>query len=391
MAGVAVAQTAPVKIAGSLDLSGPAASVGKDALVGVQHAVEVLNEKGGVLGRPVAFDYQDNGTNAQRASSQAMALVKDGGAVMLISPQSSGNTLAVSKTVSAKLKMPMCVSASSSDDITMKDFQPYVFSVTTTSYQTMRADAIRMAKQPYKRYAVLGGDSAAGRANVARFKEFIKELNPQAEIVIEEYPKLGAIDYTASINKILAAKPDYVLAILYGTDLITFSKQASALGFFKQVDNRFYADYDETTLKALGEFAAVGTDGGQRAPAGYLANFGSQSKDYVTRFKAKYGTLPSDWTTLAYDCVMIWAQAANAAKTTDADAVMRAIESNEFASMRGPLRFAKYDHQADTPVFMGRLEYSKDLGQAVMAITEVMPGSVVRPSEAVVLKSRRGE
>ena len=106
LSGLAAAQTAaPIKIAGSFDLSGAAASVGRDALVGVQYAIDVLNEKGGVLGRPVSLDYQDNGTNPQRAATQATALLRDG-AVMLIAPQSSANTLAVSKTVSAKLKVP---------------------------------------------------------------------------------------------------------------------------------------------------------------------------------------------------------------------------------------------------------------------------------------------
>ena len=70
---------------------------------------------------------------------------------------------------------------------------------------------------------------------------------------------------------------------------------------------------------------------------------------------------------------------------------MRVIETAEFASMRGPLRFGKYDHQAETSVFIGRLEYSQELGQAVVAIGEVIPGSAVRPSEATVLKSRRAE
>jgi branched-chain amino acid transport system substrate-binding protein len=380
----------PLKIAGSLDLSGPAASVGKDTLVGVQYAVEVLNRNGGVLGQQVVFDYQDNGTNPQRASTQAAAQVRDG-AVMLIAPQSSAGTLAVSKTVSAKLKVPMCVSASASEDITMKSFQPYVFSIVPNGYIQMRAVATRLAKMPYKRYAILAADYVAARTNATRFKEFIKEMNPQAEIVIEEYPKLGAIDYTASINKIVAAKPDYVFSTLYGADLVAFSKQAEAVGFFRQINGRFIALYDESSLKTLGEHAAIGSDGEQFVPASYLAKASPQSKEYISRFNAKYGFVPSDWTTSAYECVMIWAQAVTAAKTTDPDAVMRAIESSGFNSIRGTLHFARYDHQADTPLFIGRVDYDKTLLQPFIAISDVIPGATLRPSEAAVLKARQTE
>src|SRR5207244_12057446 len=147
-----VAQTgAPIKIGGSFDLSGAAGSLGKDALAGAQYAVEALNKSGGVLGRRVVLDYQDNGTNPQRAVSQATALVHDG-AVVLLAPISSGSTLAVSKTVSSKLKVPMCVPVSGADEITIKEFQPYIFSVTPNTYMEARANAARLAKQPYKRY-----------------------------------------------------------------------------------------------------------------------------------------------------------------------------------------------------------------------------------------------
>jgi branched-chain amino acid transport system substrate-binding protein len=344
---------------GSFDLSGPAAEVGKDSLLGVQYAVEVLNKRGGVLGQSVVLNYQDNGTNPQRASNQAASLVREG-AVMLMAPQSSADTLAVSKTVSAKLKVPMCVSA-------------------------------RLAKMPYKRYAIVAADYAGARTNAVRFMELMKEMNPNVEFVIEEYPKLGAIDYTATINKILAAKPDYVFTSLYGSDLVTFSKQATAVGFFKQIDDRFIALYDESTLKSLGQFAPIGSDGGQFVPASYLATASPQSKEYVNQFKAKYGVVPSDWTTSAYECVMIWAQAATTAKTTDADAVMHAVESSDFKVIRGTLRFAKYDHQADTPMFIGRVDYSKELKQPVMTITDVIPGATLQPSEAVVMKARQSQ
>jgi branched-chain amino acid transport system substrate-binding protein len=380
----------PIKIVGSLDLSGGAAVPGNDTLLGVQFAVETLNKHGGVLGRPVEFKYQDNGTNPQRAVNQATALI-EAGVALLIAPQSSANTLALTKTVSAKLKVPMCVSASGTDDVTMRDFQPYVFSLTPNVWFDMKADAAKLSKMPYKRYALIGADYAGARVSINRFKEFLKEARPDVEFVVEEYPKLGSVDYTATINKIVAAKPDYVASIFYGNDLLTFVKQATALGFFKQIDNRFNALYDETTLRNLGESAPVGTDGMQRAPAAYLAKGTPKSIEFLQEFTAKHGNPPGDWTTMAYDCVITWAQAVTMAKTTDADAVMKAIEAGEFDTMRGRLRFGKNDHQAEVPSFIGKIEYNKEVGRAVMNITNVIPGKDIRPSDEVLKKSRQSQ
>lgn len=378
----------PIPIAGSFDLSGAAADVGKDVLEGVEYAVQYLNQNGGVLGRPLALTYQDNGTNPARSVNQATALVQ-GGAKFLLSPQSSASAIAVSKTVSGKLRMPTCANSANSDDITIKEYQPYIFQIGANSYMEMRALAKRLAVEPYKRYAVMSADYAGGRSGANRFKEFIKELNPQAEIVAEEYPKFGASDYTASINKVLAAKPDYVFTMLFGADLIAFSKQAASVGFFKQIGNHFVALYDGNTLKALGEYAAVGTDGWQRAPANYMAAGSPQAKAYVASYKAQTGRYPSDWSTLAHDCVMAWAQAANAAKSVEPDAVMATIVSTEFESPRGKFRIGKYDHQAEVPVYFGKVAQSKEFGQPVLDISAIVPGKDVRPTEAAV-KAMRG-
>jgi branched-chain amino acid transport system substrate-binding protein len=384
----AFGQGEPIVIVGTLDLSGAAADVGKDVLNGVQYAVDMVNSRGGVLGKRIEFKYQDNGTNPQKSVDQATALVREG-PKFLMAPQSSASALAVSKSVSAKLKVPTCVSSSNSDDITIKDFEPYIFEIGPNSYMEMKAVATRLAKQPYRRYAVISADYAGGRANANRFKEFIKEMNPQAEIVVEEYPKFGATDYTASINKVLAAKPDYVWTVLFGADLITFSKQAQALGFFDQVKNGFMALYDGNTLKALGQNAAVGTDGWQRAPANLLAT-STDGKDYIAGFKAKYGSYPSDWTTLGYDCVSVWAQAANAAKSIEPNAVMAAIETREFQSVRGAVRFGKFDHQLEAPIYIGKVVQDKQFEQPVLNIVETIPGKVARPSEETVRKLRAG-
>ena len=378
---------APIKIVSSVDVSGPAGVLGTDALTGYQFAIEKINAQGGLLGRQVTLDYQDNGSAPPRSVSQAEALSQQG-ASLLLSPISSGSTLAVSKSVSAKQKIPMCVSVSAAEEITMKDYQPYVFSVAPTTYMLMRAVVARLAKQPFKRYALMVPDYAGGRAAAVRFKEFMKEMNPAAEVVVEEYPKLGATDYTASINKILAAKPDYLWAQVFGGDLMTFAKQGKALGFFEQINNHFMTVTDTDTLKMLGDNVPLGTDAYSYAPFNYLAK-SDAGHDFVMQYKAKTGNNPSDWAVVGYECVMSWAQAVKAANSVAADDVMKAIETTPISSLRGALHFGKNDHELSVPVYFGKVVAGKEFGQPVLEVDDVVPASVTLPTQELLEKSRK--
>jgi branched-chain amino acid transport system substrate-binding protein len=383
----ALAADPPIKIAGSFDLSGAAAAIGQETKTGAEYAVELLNQHGGVLGRKIELTLEDNGTNTQRAVSQSNQLARSG-IDLLLAPTSTGSTLAVSAAVSAKLKLLMCVSASAGDDITMKSFQPYMFSAASSQYMMFRAAAVYAAEKGYKRIGLIATDTAGGHIGIERFKEFVKELIPDAQIVVEEYPKVGSSDFTPMLNKVMAAKPDYVFGNMFGTDIVTISKQGEAVGFFKQINNQFAVLYDANTLSILGDQAVIGTIGYTRAPFNYILKVSPEGKAYVEAFKARFGSYPGDETTMAYDCVMTWAAAVEKAKTTEPDAVLKAIETTEFDSPRGKFRYAVYDHMGNFPVFLGHVVPSNEYGQPVLDIEVVVPGDKARPTEAEVLKSR---
>lgn len=384
-ASLAWAQTAkePIKIGGSFDLSGPGSGVGVPGYAGAQYAVDELNKKGGLLGRQIEFDHQDNGTNPQRAVAQETAIANNG-AVFLLSPQSSASTIAVTKAVSAKFKLPMCVVVSGSENIVIRDFQPYMFSPAMSTYIDARATAAWAVKQGFKTFGIIAPDYEGGRVPAEEFKRFLLEFKPDANIVIEEFPKWGATDYTASINKLAAAKPDFIYSQFFGNDVITFSRQASALGFFQQVNNNFAMIFDTDTLRVLGKDAPVGVLGREWAPLSYLAK-SAEGKAFIEGFKAKNGNYPSDFAVEGYDCVAMWAQAVQAAGSTDADAIIKQAESIEFKTLRGPMRLPAYDHLADIPDFIGRVKWDDSLGMAALEADRV---NGMGPSEEIVKKLR---
>src|SRR6202034_1934714 len=58
----AIAQTKPYKFGSIHSLTGPGAPVGKTALIGIQMAVDRINNAGGIKGRPIDLIVEDDET-----------------------------------------------------------------------------------------------------------------------------------------------------------------------------------------------------------------------------------------------------------------------------------------------------------------------------------------
>jgi branched-chain amino acid transport system substrate-binding protein len=173
-----------------------------------------------------------------------------------------------------------------------------------------------------------------------------------------------------------------VMSILFGNDLISFAKQAQSVGFYEQLNNHFISLYDTNSLATLGEAAPIGSDGYERAPFNQIIKNEPTGKKFVEAYKASSGRYPSDWTTQGYECVIAWSQAAAKANSIEADAIIKAIETNDFDLPRGTFKFGEYDHQFGVPVYVGKVVNSDTYHQPIVDISTILPSGPVRPSQA---------
>jgi branched-chain amino acid transport system substrate-binding protein len=380
------AQSGPaIKLGTAIDLSGGVAATGKDALAGMQFAIDELNAGKGVINRKVELISRDNQSKPEIAVEEARKLVEEEKVAALIAPASSAAALAVSTSVSKPLKVPMFTHSSNTDALTVKQFHPYIFSMGPNALMEANAQAKALSAEKHVKYGLIAADYEGGHANIETFKEYIKKYKPEVQFTVEIFPPLGEKDYTSYINRLISAKPDFVFSVLFGGDLIAFTKQAKAVDFFNKVP--FTALYDSTTLAALGADAPEGTRGYGRAP--FYAVKTPQAQKFVTDFKAKNGTYPSDWTLMGYDCVMAWAQGVEKAGKTDADAVVAALESIKVKTLRGEVTLRKVDHQADVPEYYGAItKPDPTYGFPIWSNPQEIPGSQIILPEADVLKRR---
>ncbi len=92
MAGSALAQQPPIKIAGMVELSGTGATSGTNFDNGVKLAVKEINAAGGILGRKVEYTSGDTQSNPQIAKALAQKAVDDK-AYVVMGPVFSGSII----------------------------------------------------------------------------------------------------------------------------------------------------------------------------------------------------------------------------------------------------------------------------------------------------------
>src|SRR5436853_3318874 len=95
------AEQKPVVIGASMSLSGSYAAGGKYSLEGTQLWVDDVNQRGGLLGRPVRLVYYDDKSDANTGVQLYEKLITSDKVDLLIGPYSSAVTSAVS-TVAEK-------------------------------------------------------------------------------------------------------------------------------------------------------------------------------------------------------------------------------------------------------------------------------------------------
>lgn len=289
----------PIKIGHIDSLSGPAAIFGKPQVNGMELAVEMINEQGGILGRKVELIVRDDAGKPDVAVEQAKRLIEEEKVDFLTGITSSGVALALAPLIDELVEkhkrglmfaIDGCTWRLTKDKVYKYYFvwaKPDIMEAVYGAYLALKL------KPDLKRVAHISPDYAYGRDEWEAFITVLQGLKPDVEVVAEAWPPLYTKDYTAHISKIIAAKPELVWSTLWGGDFVTFTKQASGYGFFK---DRIFIDpiAGDTILSMKKEEVPEGLVLG---PHNYYFLFPPWNKwplnkEFNERYMRKYGEPP---------------------------------------------------------------------------------------------------
>lgn len=381
-ADFAAAESKPIKIGMSTDLTGLAAAWARSEVNGVQLAVDQINGSGGLLGRKIELLVRDSQLKVDLGTSHTRDLIVRENVDALIGPIASGIGLTVSATTK-QYKKVVLMAGPNTPRLTMEMFHPYVFSIAPTGAMEARAMAEYLGTK-YSRIAFIGADTEASHQGLKYFKERLGKVNPTAQIVAEAWPKYNESDYSSFITSLMAAKPDVVFSYLFGADMIGFVKQAKPYGVFEKTKVAGYLFFDD--LKALGAEMPDGVIGQMRAP--FFALEGRPAVKFVEQYRAKYNVYPSDWAIMGYEAMQILAQGIQKAGALDSEAVIKATEQLRYEGLRGDIRFREIDHQGNVPSFIGITAKDERYPFKILKNVTRVPAEGVWPSRTEVEQAR---
>jgi branched-chain amino acid transport system substrate-binding protein len=375
----------PLKVGLVTTLSGAVALFGVANQNGAQLAVDELNDAGGVLGQPVELIVRDEQARPEEGVAQTRDLILSEEIDVLLGPVSSGVALAMTE-VADEHQVPFIVHTSNTEALMVDAWHPYFVSVVPNTGMEARAQGVDLAQRDYTQWATIAPDYEFGRDQTGTFVETITDLNTDVDIIEQQWPELGEADLDPFITAVLAANPEAVYSPLFGTDLVTFTRQAHDLGFFERM--YFTALYETDALQELGDDVDLeGVRAYSRCP---FTIDTPQMADFVDRYQDRFDLVPSDWACMAYDAVHLWAQVVEAAGNADSDAFAETVPGFEWTSLRGDTYIREVDHQAAVGSYFSDLTWSDEHGMYVYEHAEPVPPDEIWLSEDEV-RTARGE
>ncbi|OLF06662.1 hypothetical protein BLA60_30840 [Actinophytocola xinjiangensis] len=327
-------------------LSGPSAAVGQAMSQGMKAAVAVINDGGGVFGKPVELNLIDYGSGPTQAVAKAQELVSQGTPQAAI-PGTPGSDIAAAMPVFAKAGVFVSHHDTNPD---LTDVAKYPLSF-TNAYPVDNATASlaeRLAGEGYRSIAYLTADDTSSRSNARSAQAAFEEAGMSTEV---GYVPTTAVDGTPQLQQLLASEPDALVLRAYGAQAPPIIKARQKLN----PDLPTYGTQD-LTASNLDDLAPASAYAGMTFQSISLAVEGSpatQTPAFTTFYEALKaetgGELPFTIFTylVGYNDVMLAAAAAEKAGNTDPKEMAAAVESitaEDMPNYVGPVSFSPDQH-----------------------------------------------
>ncbi len=194
-----------VKIGVDNPLTGAYAAQGKNELVGFQIALDEINAKGGILGRPVELRVEDSSTGDAGTAVQKARKLIDGDKVdFLLGNVNSALSLAMAQ-VSNEKGVLQIVPGGHTDAITGANCHWNVFRVCNTTQMEAAAVCTALIKQYGKKFYYITPDYAFGHTLESGMVKAAGALG--GEKVGGDLTPLGSVDFSSYLIKAQATNP----------------------------------------------------------------------------------------------------------------------------------------------------------------------------------------
>src|SRR3974377_363486 len=223
---------APVKTGTVCPLTGVYAAVANNEVIGAKFAVEQINAKGGVLGRPLELLVEESANDGGTGVQKTRKLIDRDQVQFIIGDVNSGIAQAMAQ-VTAEKKVLHVVSGGTTDSITGKDCTWKVYRVCHNTRMEANSVTDLLFNKYGKKWHFITPDYAFGHTLYDACAANLKKLG--GTVTGNELTPLGTTDFSAYLIKAPAANPHGLRVLVQGSDMINCLKQIVQFGLDKQI------------------------------------------------------------------------------------------------------------------------------------------------------------
>jgi branched-chain amino acid transport system substrate-binding protein len=290
-----------IKIGFNIPLTGDAPKVGEGSKYAAEIRLAEINAEGGLKAGDktykLEFIYTDNESKAESATAAALKLIVQDDVLGIIGPQASKQAIPAGQICNDN-KTPMISPWSTNPQTT--ENRPYVFRACFLD-QFQGPVVANFAKEEFgaAKAAVLydiGSDYPKGMAEF--FKQAFEKINGPGSVVAFETFSTRDVDFSAQLTNIVRSNADVLYTPQYYNEVPLIVKQAKELGWNKPILGS--DSWGSAELMNLCGDACKGYFFSTHYAA---AGASGATKDFIDKYRAKYGYVPDEVAALTWDAI----------------------------------------------------------------------------------------
>lgn len=321
-----------IHIGGLAPLTGNVSIYGVSANKGAQLAFEEINADGGILGKQVQYDVEDEQGDNTEAVNAYNKLVSEG-IVALLGDITSGPTEAVA-SLSVDDNMPMITPTGT--QLSLTEGRANVFRICYTDpYQGEVLAQFAADNLGVKTVGVMKNNSSDYSQGVAdAFEAKAQELGLEV-VAVESYGEED-VDFNVQLTNMVSKAPEVLLISDYYEKAAMVASQAREIG----VEATFVGpDGWDGVVEQIDKSQLGVVEGALFANHYSLDDESEKIQNFINAYKEKHGENPSAFSALAYDAAYLFKEAMEKAGSTENQAVVDAIKGIEFDGVTGKFTY----------------------------------------------------
>ncbi len=320
-----------IHIALSAPITGDWSEFGVNFQRSLELAIAELNAEGGILGRPVRLSVGDTQGNPQQAATLAQQWTSDPTVVAQIGPFASGPSMAAQPIYDAAGMVQLSPTASHTE---YAGGSPWSFGIVGTQAGEGPFNANYAYNEiGIRNIAILHLNNDWGIDTARYFSEAFEDLG--GNVTATEFYFDGESDFTAVLTSLRDSGADGLFIASFYNDGAAINIQKARLGWDVPV-------IGPTSLYSpqLIELGGEAVEGLYTGTGFFTPDTDPQVRRYVEAFEEAYGAKPNFHAALAYDAMMLLADAIERAGTTESEAIRDALAATEnFPGLTGSITF----------------------------------------------------